>query len=152
LIETLVAMSILLIGGASLWWALRRGFEADQRLRRNQIAQEALVAEAERLQGRFQSALQDTAYAIPLAEGRIQVRRQVLDSARRESLTDPWLWEERMRQALYTRPAEVLIEAWYELPGQEAPEESRLSLETGADTLQHGRKRLFLVLPDYQWY
>jgi prepilin-type N-terminal cleavage/methylation domain-containing protein len=39
LIETLVAMSILLIGGASLWWALRRGFEADQRLRRNQIAQ-----------------------------------------------------------------------------------------------------------------
>ena len=153
LLEALVALSILMAGGLGLWWGLRRSLDADQRLRWRQIAQEALVSEAERLQGRPQEFLRDTAYVLPVAGERgLRVRRMVLDSARREAL-EPAFWDERMRRALHTRPLEVLVEAWPDTAREEMPEQAPLSLDEGLFSARtENRIRLFLVLPDYQWH
>ncbi len=144
LIEILVALVILLAGAGVLWWGLRAGFATDQRLRQRQAAFEALVSQAEQLQDAAESVpLPDTEFSLSGVSGRtLTLQRTVLDSARRETLFDPLLVTDKIRQAWAQRPLEVLLRAWFSDGSQ--PE--------GSPAATTDTARLFLVLPDYRWY
>jgi prepilin-type N-terminal cleavage/methylation domain-containing protein len=162
ILEIVIAVSILSLGSAVLWYTLRSAAHADRINRLHHFAVAAAQSDLESLHGRSRRNIQDTAYSVKTGAGDdLRLVRVVFDSAKIVASMTEITLDENLTPKELQKPLEVRVSVYKVATEGETPAEeggAGFSLEnfseTQADTGKYGKPLVTLTdkLPDYQWY
>lgn len=158
-VEILVAVTVLSIGSAVLWYSLRSTARMEKQNRLHHEAAILARSDLEGLRGRPRSLIKDTSYRVPSAGGiELLVLREVFDSARIVSTLEEVTLDENMAPLELKKPLEVRVRVFQTAPGEEDGFGGSLQgwdMASGGEEEEGSRRtlvRLLLKIPDYRWH
>jgi|GEM_PF-2365346 len=167
-VEIAVALTILAMGSAVLWYGLKSSGKMDKLNRLHHAAVLAARSDLEDLRGRPKEDIHDTSYLTPgIGADSLLVVRRVMDSARIMNTLDEVVLDEKLSPKELRKPLEVRVKVFRLPAAQEGAFRDGASLpkedgeEYGAGSSDDGetpdsRPRLLtsliLKIPEYKWY
>lgn len=165
LIEVIIAITILSVGSAALWYSVRSAGESDRRNRMHHAAHLLARSDLEFLRGVPKGNIHDTVYLAPgIGADSLVLIRTVMDSARIANTLDEVVLDERLSPKEWRRPLEVRARVFVLAQGENAAPfdpESFLSrygfdgekpAEVDTDGPSAPLVSLILKLPEYKWW
>ena len=161
ILEMAVAMTVLIIGGGTVWYSLQSASKIDKLNRIHQAALRMAQSDLESLRGVQRANIRDSAYRSPGPGGEeLLVVREVFDSVRIVSTLQEITLDDKFTPLELKKPLEVRVRVWQLPPdGQEgtswtAYEGHSPESLTASESSPPGRllTSLTFKLPDYRWY
>lgn len=110
LVEIIVAMTVLAVGSAVLWYTLRASARLELMNRLHHEANILARSELESLRSVLKQDIRDTSYRVPGPGGvELMVVREAMDSARIVATLEEVVLDERMSPAELRKPLEVRV-------------------------------------------
>lgn len=156
LIETVIALSILLGGLAVFFWQVRSQSRQETRVQQKQWALELARNEMESLQGLSPRDIHDTEYqGIFAGQAMLRVTRQVVDSADLENSYEDIKLDNQLKPLALREPVEVLVAVYADsdsnAEGFAWSQGWPWSGKAGEDTANAPLIRLHARIPEYHW-
>ncbi len=158
LIETVIALSILLGGLAVFFWQVRSQNRHEARVQLRQFALELARNDLESLQGLPQRDIHDTEYQTLFAGSSIlSLRRQVVDSSDLENTTEDLKLDNQLNPLALREPVEVLVAVYVDSDSKSISQKSSWSQglpwsgKLDGDTATSPLIRLHVRIPEYHW-
>jgi prepilin-type N-terminal cleavage/methylation domain-containing protein len=160
LLEMVVALTILSIGSAVLWYTLRSTARLEKLNRIHHQANLLARSDLEGLRSVPRGDIRDTSYRVPAPGGEeLMVVREVFDSARIVSTLEEVPLDERMRPQELRKPLEVRVRVFRSAEGAEEGgiPDPLPDWSPGFDAEEDGPSRrtladLILKIPEYRWH
>lgn len=157
LIEIIVALSVLSIGSAVLWYTLRSSARLERMNRLHHEANLLARSELEALRARPPGGIADTAYEVASPSGaKLAVERMVFDSAKVMATLEEITLDGMMRPEELKKPLEVRVRVYLDLAedGSAIPDAGLAWDGVPLGSVPEGRRvlaSLVLKIPEYRW-
>lgn len=156
MVEIAVAVTVLAVGSAVLWYGIRSSAKIDKLNRLHHAAVAAAASDLEGLRSRLRKGIRDTAYDVPGPAGEgLRVVRTVFDSAKIVAELTELTLDENMSPKELRKPLEVRVRVFRTKPDSAAEAHGSFADEAAdAEESPQGAPlaSLILKLPEYQWY
>lgn len=158
LLEIIVAITVLAIGSAILWYSLRSSARLEKLNRLHHEANILARSELECLRSVPRQEIRDTSYRVMGPGGdELLVVREVFDSARMVATMAEVTLDNRMAPVELRKPLEVRVRVLKDAePGGGGFSEPAWDWSTGAEGEADGTRRtlsnLILKIPEYRWH
>lgn len=158
LVEIIVAITVLAIGSAILWYSLRSSARLEKLNRLHHEANILARSELEALRSVPRRDIRDTSYRVVGPGGDdLTVVREVFDSARMVAILPEVALDDRMAPVELRKPLEVRVRVFMDPePGEEGFAEPIWDWSMGSEGSVDGSGRtlsnLILKIPEYRWH
>lgn len=155
-IEIVVALTVLSIGSAVLWYTVRSSARIERLNRLHHEANSLARSELESLRSVPRAEIRDTSYRAAAGGEEVLVVREVFDSAKVVSTLDEVALDDRMRPQELRKPLEVRVRVLRTVDAEGAALPDPLDAAMAAGTEEEGGRRpalatLVLKIPEYKW-
>lgn len=158
LLEIVIAMTILAVGSAILWYSLRSSARLEKMNRLHHEANILARSELESLRSVPRQAIRDSSYRVVGPGGdELLVVREVFDSARIVATLPEVTLDNRMAPVELRKPLEVRVRVFKETEsGGEGFADPAWDWSSGPESAGDGSRRtlssLILKIPEYRWH
>lgn len=160
LLEIIVAMTVLSLGSAVLWYTLRSSARLEKLNRLHHEANILARSELEILRGVPRRDIRDTSYRVAVSGGEeLMVVREVFDSAKVVSSLKEVALDENLSPAELRKPLEVRVRVFRRAVSEDGgiawplPEwDGEWESGEGEDEERRTLSALVLKIPEYRWH